>query len=175
MTLLNFYFIFFIYDCFQKKKLKKIKCEICVDDISHGTLPDRFEAINEMCDAIFISSTKLEKKYKTFYYNKYFNSILSKDVCQQLIILFNTFFLKLFRRSIKIKVNLFPLITRLILTYIKSETVFNLIKSKFLIQERHYGTSSIKNEIFHKHGGKIASVIQKNILQVNGPGNVYKF
>ena len=72
--------------------------------------------------------------------------------------------------SIKIKVNLFPLIIRLILTYIKYETVFNKVKAKFLIQERHYGTSAIKNEIFHKYGGKISSVIQKNILQINGPG-----
>ncbi len=166
---LKFLLYFFYIRLFSKKKTKEIKCEICVDDISHGTSPDRFETINEMCDAIFISSTRLEKKYKTFHYNKYFNSILSKDVCNNLAFYLILFF-KTFRSSIKIKVNLFPLITRLILTYIRSETVFNLIKSKFLIQERHYGTSSIKNEIFHKHGGKIASVIQKNILQVNGPG-----
>ena len=65
---------------------------------------------------------------------------------------------------------MFPLLIRLTLTYIKYETVFNIVKAKFLIQERHYGTSAIKNEIFHKYGGKISSVIQKNILQVNGPG-----
>ncbi|MBD1139319.1 hypothetical protein IDH27_03220 [Pelagibacterales bacterium SAG-MED46] len=164
------FLMYFIYiRLFSKKKTKEIKCEICVDDISHGTSPDRFEFINEISDTIFVSSTKLNKKYKTFHYSKYLKSILSKDVCNNLTFYF-VIFIKTLKSSIKLKANLFPLITRLVLTYIKYETVFSIIKAKFLIQERHYGTSSIKNEIFHKHGGKISSVIQKNILQVNGPG-----
>ena len=143
------YLVFFFYiRLFSKKKSQESRCELCVDDISAGTSPDRFEEINKLCDTIFISNIKLEKKYKSFYFNKYFNSILSDTTCNNYL-----FYLKLFFRtlanSIKIKVNLFPLITRLILTYIKYETVFNSVKSKFLIQERHYGTSAV---------------------QVNGPG-----
>ena len=164
------YLLFFSYiRFFSKKKVQEVKCELCVDDISVGTSPDRFEIINKLCETIFISNIKLDKKYKTFFFNKYFNSILSPTTCNNYLFYIRLFF-KTLAYSVKIRVNLFPLITRLILTYIKYETVFNSVKAKFLIQERHYGTSAIKNEIFHKYGGKISSVIQKNILQINGPG-----
>ena len=166
---IKFLLIFFYIRFFSTRKDKELTCELCIDDISDGTSPKRFDEINNLCDAIFISSSKLHKKYKTFIFKKYFRCIISKDTCNNYV-----FYLKLFFKtlvsSIKIKVNLFPLIIRLILTYIKYETVFNKVKAKFLIQERHYGTSAIKNEIFHKYGGKISSVIQKNILQINGPG-----
>lgn len=169
MDSLKFLIIFFYVRSFSKKKDKEILCELCVDDISQGTSPKRFEEINSLCDTVFISSSKIPKKYKSFIFNKYFGCISSRNVCNNYIF-YLKLFLKTFIASIKIKTNLFPLITRLILTYIKYETIFNVVKAKFLIQERHYGTSAIKNEIFHKYGGKISSVIQKNILQTNGPG-----
>ncbi len=162
--------IYFSYiRLFSKKISKKIKCELCVDDISHGTSPKRFDEINKLCDTVFISSKKLDLKYKTLVFNKYYNCILS-DYTSNNLLFYIQLFVKTFFNSVKLKTNLFPLITRLILTYVKYETVFNIIDAKFLIQERHYGTSAIKNEIFHKYGGKISSAIQKNILQVNGPG-----
>ena len=164
------FIIFFTYiRFFSKKNYKNIKCELCIDDISHGTSPKRFDEINKLCNVIFVSSNKLDKKYRTFVFKNYYGCIVSKSTRNQF-----GFYLKLFYKtllkSFSIKTNLFPLLTRLTLTYIKYETIFNVINAKFLIQERHYGTSAIKNEIFHKYGGKISSVIQKNILQVNGPG-----
>ena len=166
---IKFLLIFFYIRFFSTKKNDEFKCELCIDDISDGTSPDRFDEINYLCDAIFISSSKLNKKYKTFIFKKYFKCIIGQDTCNNYIFYLKLFF-KILVSSIKINVNLFPLITRLILTYIRYETVFNKVKAKFLIHERHYGTSAIKNEIFHKYGGKISSVIQKNILQMNGPG-----
>lgn len=164
------FIIFFSYiRIFSKKKNKNIECELCIDDISHGASPERFDEINKICDSIFISPVKLDSEYKTFIFNKYFGCILSKKTCNTFLFYLKLFFITLYK-SVKIKTNLFPLITRLTLTYIRYETVFNFVKAKYLIQERHYGTSAIKNEIFHKYGGKISSVIQKNILQVNGPG-----
>ena len=40
--------------------------ELIVDDISPYTKPERFEKLNELCDAIFISSIKLNAEQKTF-------------------------------------------------------------------------------------------------------------
>ena len=62
-------------------------------------LPDRFEFINEISDAIFVSA-QLNKKYKTFHYNKYLKSILSKDVCNNLTFYLITF-IKTLKSSIK--------------------------------------------------------------------------
>ena len=49
---------------------------------------------------------------------------------------------------------------------IKYETIFTQIKATFLLQERHYTTSAIKNFLFKKNGGKITSCLQKNIIQI---------
>jgi len=167
---IKFLLVFFYIKFFSRKVKNTVNCELIVDDISPYTKPERFEKLNELCDAIFISSTKLNKFYKTFLFKKkYTNCINSSKVCNGYLFFLNLYF-KIFYCSLLTGTNLFPLIMRLLLTYLKYETVFSYVKSKFLIQERHYGTSEIKNEIFHKHGGKLTSAIQKNILQVNGPG-----
>ena len=79
-------------------------------------------------------------------------------------------FLKIVFVSIKKKTNLIPLILNLIKTTFKYESLFSEIKADYLIQERIYRTSAIKQFLFHKHGGKITSVIQKNLPQVLGQG-----
>ena len=154
---------------FSKKTKKQYNCELIVDDISNHTRPDRFEKLNKLCKTIFVSSVKLDKKYNTFLFKKYMRCAVDKNITNNFIFYLFLFF-KTFRYSFKIGCNLFPLVSRLILLYLKYETIFRSINSKFLIQERHYNTSAIKNEIFHKHGGKISSSIQKNILQINGIG-----
>ena len=166
---IKFITIFYYIRLFSKKIKKQYNCELIVDDISNNTSPDRFEKLNKLCKTIFVSTIKLDKKYNTFLFRKYMNCALDKNITNNLIFYLFLFF-KTFYCSFKIGSNLFPLISRLILFYLKYETVFRSINSKFLIQERHYNTSAIKNEIFHKHGGKICSSIQKNILQINGIG-----
>lgn len=166
---LKFISIFFYIRLFSKKTKKQYNCELIVDDISNHTRPDRFEKLNKLCKTIFVSSVKLDKKYNTFLFKKYMRCAVDKNITNNFIFYLFLFF-KTFRYSFKIGCNLFPLVSRLILLYLKYETIFRSINSKFLIQERHYNTSAIKNEIFHKHGGKISSSIQKNILQINGIG-----
>jgi len=160
---IKFMMIFFYIRFFSKKIKKKIDCELIVDGITPFAKPERFEKISKLCDTIFVSSIKLNKIYKTFIFNKYKNCVVDKEVCNNYYF-FIVLFFKIFFASLKIRTNLFPLVTRLILNYLKYETIFGTIKSKFLIQERFYDTSEIKNEIFHKHGGKLTSVIQKNPL-----------
>ena len=53
---------------------------------------------------------------------------------------------------------------------IKYESLFSNIKAKFLIQERSYTTSAIKNFLFKKHGGTATSCIQKNIIPIRNDG-----
>ena len=166
---LKFIGIMFYIRFFSKEKKKNITSEILVDDITKHTLPERFEKLSQLCDTIFVSNIKLDKKYKYFFFKKYRNCVIGKNIANDYVF-FTSLFFKTFFYSIKIGCNLFPLILRLMLLYLKYKTIFSTIKSKFLIQERHYNTSAIKNEIFHNYGGKLSTSIQKNILQINGVG-----
>ena len=117
---------------FSKKIKKQYNCELIVDDILNHTSPDRFEKLNKLCKTIFVSTIKLDKKYNTFLFRKYMNCALDKNITNNLIFYLFLFF-KTFYCSFKIGSNLFPLISRLILFYLKYETVFRSINSKFLI------------------------------------------
>ncbi len=68
--------------------------------------------------------------------------------------------------SFKTGVNLFPLVSAAVNDYMMYTTIFRAHKADFLIQERHYNTSSIKNHLFKKLGGKAATCFQKNLLSM---------
>ena len=68
--------------------------------------------------------------------------------------------------------NLFDIVLHLIKQVYKCENLFTKIKSDYLIQLRPYGTSEIKRYIYHKHGGKYVSVIQKNPEQLMRQGGM---
>jgi len=69
--------------------------------------------------------------------------------------------------SIKLRMNLFYAVTPLVMSYIHHTSLFMMFKADFIIQERHYGTNSIKNYLFKKSGGCYSTTIQKNILQMD--------
>ena len=166
---IKFIIIFIYIRIFSKKINKKFNCELIIDDITKDTKPERFEKLSKLCNSIFVSNIKLHKRYNHFVFKNYRNCVIDKNISNNLNF-YLILFIKIIYYSFKAGSNLFPIISRLILFYLKYETVFRTIDSKFLIQERHYNTSAIKNEIFHKRGGKISATIQKNILQVNGVG-----
>ena len=69
--------------------------------------------------------------------------------------------------SISLRVNLFPAITPVVNDYLQYSTLFKTNCSDYIIQERHYGTSPIRNHLFRKYGGRASTSIQKNILQLD--------
>lgn len=159
-----------IFIILNSKKIKKItKTKLIVDDIDQNNIPDRFFPLSQKIDTIFISTHKLKKKFKYFIFKKYLNcsthiSFISNPKKIFQIYLFTFFY------SLKSGNNLFPFVIEIIKSIAKYETIFSTIKADFTIQERHYNTSVLKNFIFKKKGGKYNTVIQKNILQINGIG-----
>jgi hypothetical protein len=69
--------------------------------------------------------------------------------------------------SIRLRVNLFFIATLLVKDYLHYLTLFKTNRSDYIIQERHYGTSSVKNYLFKKFGGRISTSLQKDILQMD--------
>ena len=66
--------------------------------------------------------------------------------------------------SLKLRMNLFYALTPVVKDYLQYYSLFRSNRAPFLIQERHYNTSAVKNFLFKRFGGKAATSIQKNIL-----------
>jgi len=71
------------------------------------------------------------------------------------------------RVSISLKINLFPLISPVVNDHLQYSTLFKSNRADYIIQERHYSTSAVKNHLFKKFGGKAFTCIQKNLLQLD--------
>ncbi len=75
--------------------------------------------------------------------------------------------------SLRTKTNLFPIHLGMIDRYLYYTSLFKRVQAEYLIQERHYDTSALKNALFKKHGGKSCSSIQKNIIHAGFSGFYY--
>ena len=164
-----FLLTFYIYFFSNKDKLKSKRYDVIIDDIDRDNSPKRFLSLKNFCKIAFICS---DKKYK----GNFFILFDSWKSCSKKISfvdhpnkIFKIFFITLYY-SFKTSNNFFPIVIDFVKTISKYETIFRKTYSDFLIQERHYNTSELKNYIFKKFKGKQSCVTQKNILQMNGPG-----
>ena len=67
----------------------------------------------------------------------------------------------------KNKKDYFLIFNEITYKYLKYNFIFDRIISSYLIQEKFYDTSCIKNYIFKTKGGLITSCVQKNILELS--------
>ena len=77
---------------------------------------------------------------------------------------------KIFYISLINNCNFQDIIFSLIRVIVKYESLFSNVCGNYLVQERQFTTSSLKNFIFKKHGGFKSILFQRNIAQLNGPG-----
>ena len=139
-----------------------------VDDIDKFNSPNRFISLSKKLKTKFVTTSK-KKIFLDFYYSSYLRTSAKINFISKLNKLIKIFFVT-FYFSLKTKCNLLPIIITILKILVKYETLFGEIKAKFLIQERHYNTSYLKNYIFKRYGGLKVCVAQKNILQMNGVG-----
>ncbi len=171
ISMLSF-FLFFIYISIfsSKRKIKKIKTELLIDEILHKREAEKFSELKKFFKkTLFIIYRKFDTKYQSYSFLNYrgLNKNLLFNKVPELI--FSLFFISTIF-SIKKRVNIFHILIFLISQIFKYKNIFSNIKGKYLIQERHYATSAIKSFLFKKSGGKSFSVFQKVIPQLMGPG-----
>lgn len=162
--------IYFWILAFEGKHKKKTFYEIILDDISHKDEAYRFKDFLKLFkNYLIISRVNLDKDTNYILFNKYKNLNLENSLKQKKIkILF--FLFKLFYISLVNNCNFQDIIFSLIRTIIKYESLFSNVCGNYLVQERQFTTSSLKNFIFKKHGGFKSILFQRNIAQLNGPG-----
>jgi hypothetical protein len=166
---LKFLFIMIYIRIFSTKKTNIKKTKLIIDDVDKFINIERYNHLNKLIDLILISKVDVGKNFNFYKFSKKTLFLRNKYIKNNLSFIFSIFF-KSITLSIKLKTNIIPIIISIIFKYFKYETIFSNIKGDFLLQERHYSTSAIKNEIFKKKGGIITSSMQRNLIQLNGPG-----
>ncbi len=163
--------IYFWILIFEKKiKEKKSFYEIILDDVSHRDEAFRFEDFLKLFKSyLIISRVDLNQDTNYILFDKYKYLNLENSLKGKKTKIFY-FLFKLFYVSLINKCNFQDIIFSLIRTIIKYESLFSKSCSYYLLQERQFTTSSLKNFIFKKHGGFKSLLFQRNIAQLNGPG-----
>ena len=170
MTFFGFFVWIYIFRK-SEEKIQTFKVETIVDDVLDETEARNFITLKKYFSKIlFVSKVNLSSQfdYIVFNYKNLNKNILFSKTPK---IFFMSFYLIL-KNSIKLKTNLFDIVLYLIKQIYKCENLFTKIRSDYLIQLRPYSTSEIKRYIYHKHGGKYVSVIQKNPEQLTRQGGV---
>ena len=166
---IKFFFFFSYIRFFSTKKINVKKFKLIIDDVDKWINVDRYNNLNKLLNLIFITNYNVKKKINFFEFS--FGSYFLRNRYNKNNLKFlSKIFFKSISLSIRLKTNIVPIIISIIYKIFKYDTIFSNIKGDILLQERHYNTSAIKNEIFKKKGGLIASTIQKNLIQLNGPG-----
>ena len=155
---------------FSKKIFKCETVNLIVDDVQFTSQVDLFYRLTKSADkSAYICRKKIDfgkeniKKFniKFFPIIKFYNSNFLKG---KKLPLFNLFFLILLQ-SLKYRINLFFVFTKILYKVVNYETIFSQINSKVLIIDRFHRTSAIKDFIFKRHGGIRTCCVQRNICE----------
>jgi hypothetical protein len=155
---------------FSKKMKKNIFFDVIFDEIESMEELSRINILKKNFKSYgVISNTKNFKNINLFYFNK-FKYCDKKYILSNFYLFFIGYLIIAIKFSIKEKCNYIPLAANLIKQNIKYRTIFGQVKANHLHQERHYTTSSIKNYLFKRFGGKTVSCIQKNLIHLHSTG-----
>tara|TARA_Y100001970_G_scaffold292285_1_gene432926 strand:- start:3047 stop:4522 length:1476 start_codon:yes stop_codon:yes gene_type:complete len=152
----------------NNKNLKTKKYDLIIDDVDHHNTLWRFKSfVNQFRAHIFVTTYK--PNGETFYFWDNYKGLdkkISFNHFSKVLILI----LLSLKNSLLDRTNYLDIIFALNRKIIKYRSIFSKIQSDYLIQDRCFMSSSLKNYIFKEHKGKKTLLYQRNIAQLNGPG-----
>ena len=156
-----FFFSWIIFFSNKNKNAKKIY-QLIIDDLDHEHSITTFKELEKYFpQTLFITTLKkFDKKNNYFFFNNYknLNVKINLKFCYSYFLYLPFKFLYL---SFKSKNNLFGINLHILKIYFKYSSVFENNKAKFLIQERYYRSSSLKNYLFKDSGGENTFLTQR--------------
>ena len=164
--------IFFFYVKFFQEKhtpASNSKYDILIDNNDKGSNIKKFDILKKKKKLLLITSDESLKKKEDVYFFRYRKTYLHKNLNLRIKDVV-TIIIKTLHLSLKSNNNIFPILIAFLKRYFKYHNIFFRFTSKYIMQERFYSTSAIKDEIFHNYGGRLSCVLQKNLFQLNGPG-----
>ena len=169
---IGLYYLTFLYIFIFSKNNKKLykKVDIIFDEIVEK---DDYEFVKPLSEKFssykLIVSEDMNISNQIISYKRqgYDRQILFANVKK----IFYEIIISTMKYSMKCKSNLIPFAIHVLKNKLKYETIFSLQKSDFLFQNRYYTTSSIKNFLFKKYGGKICSCHQRILIHLGKVGH----
>ncbi|MEK9569880.1 MAG: hypothetical protein VW124_12795 [Paracoccaceae bacterium] len=163
---------------FAKRKSKHRTYSLIIDNIQHPIELSRFEKLLNLFgrENVLCISREVDVSADFPNYNllttRLFRNFNVKDVFHSIYSEVFGGIWTVFKASFNTRVNLFPIALQIVHSYLNFKSIFELNSAKYIIQERHYDTNSVKNYLFKRYGGVCSATIQKNIFQ-NDPINWY--
>lgn len=147
---------------FFKNENKNENFDLIIDDVDHQHSINTFNKLSKYFSKTLTITTI--KKYRNSENYFFFDRYKSLNLNLNAKFFYNFFYylpIKILKLSIKSKNNLFGLNLHILKIYFKYSSIFKNKKAKFLIQERYYRSSSLKNFLFKKFGGLSVSITQR--------------
>ena len=156
------FFIWITFFSIGKKKCDNKNYDLIVDDLDHEHSIKSFQQLSKyFSKTLFITTIKDFKKKDNFlFFDKYKHLKLKLN----LKFFYNYFIFlpfKILKFSINSKNNLFGINLHILKIYFKYLSIFKDNKANYLIQERYYRSSSLKNYLFKESGGICVSITQR--------------
>lgn len=163
-----FFFTIFFNQRFQNVKLKKKKFQLIIDNIMSLNELSRYNKLIKLFKKtnVFVRTTNKSLKLKNhnyFFFPKVFNYHLTNTEKKKI---YNLIKINI-KLCGKLKINTFYISLKIINDYFFYRNFFKYIKSENIIMHQYYYSNIIKNILFKRNGGKISSLIQKNIYNFN--------
>ena len=147
---------------FSKKENKNENFDLIIDDLDYQHSINLFNELSKYFSKTLIITTI--KKYKNSDNYLFFDKYKSLNIRFNAEFLYNFFCylpFNILKLSINSKNNLFGINLHILKIYFKYSSIFQNKKAKFLVQERYYRSSSLKNYLFKKFGGLSVSITQR--------------
>ena len=155
-----FFFIWIIF--FSKKNNTEKVYDLIVDDLDHEHSIKTFKELDKYFSQVLLITTlkKFDKKNNFLFVDKYknLNFKIGFKFCYDYFLYIP---LKILYLSLKSQNNLFGINLHIFRIYFKYSSIFKNNKSKYLLQERYYRSSSLKNYLFKYYGGKNTFITQR--------------
>ncbi len=156
-----FFFIWIIFFSKKNNDTKKIY-DLIVDDLDHEHSIKTFKELEKYFPQVLLITTlkKFNKKNNYLFFDRYknLNFKIGFKFCYDYFIYLP---FKILYLSLKSQNNLFGINLHILKIYFKYSSIFKSNRSKFLLQERYYRSSSLKNYLFKDYGGKNTFLTQR--------------
>jgi len=169
---LIFYFFLSVINLFSVLKIKPNpkKYHIIVDGILSKTEGERWLKLSKYFKSVCIvgnSNFSLRAKKTDFFtYGKFFllfENNLTFFIKFKILLLV----IEIFIYSIINQKNYFLLFNNILYKFLKYKFIFAKLNAEFMIEEKFYATSELKNYLFKSSGGLKSACIQKNMLELS--------
>lgn len=168
-----FAYIFYVFSKSERVK-QRLKFEMAIEWVETELEAMRFSNLyKQFLKPVIVTVKPCNPPGMTFLHRPPYKKYNSKLVVRALFRFVTSDLWVTLAASMRSRTNLLPIYLKLLDTHLYYASLFTSVDAKFLIGERHYQTSALKNQLFINYGGLKSATIQKNIIHGGYSGFYY--